>query len=101
MKYRDGTLFTSTVMKNYNGYEDKFTEDDGLQIAFAVIDFETDDYSDVAGRQLEEYLEIEVSFATYNWEDPDGITSKKVVIEHHPCTDAELGKNKFSPLFEG
>ena len=61
MKMRDDTVFRSIIMSDYNDFSHKFTEDDGFQVAFAVIDFGTADYSDVAGRQLEEYLNVKVT----------------------------------------
>ena len=50
LQKRDGTTFTSSLLSNENEYSDKFTQDDGFQLAFAVIDFGTKDFSDVKGR---------------------------------------------------
>ena len=57
---RNGTLFTFTTLTNHNQYDRKFTEDDGFQVAFAVVDYSFEDYSDVDGRLLADYLEINV-----------------------------------------
>ena len=102
MKLRAGTLFTSTIMKNYNDYSRKFTEDDGFQLAFAVIDYQTDDLTDVAGRQLEEYLRVKLSWSNINFTEDE---FEFIEIEHHPCSDSELGlddsgDSKFSPMID-
>ena len=86
---RDGTLFTSTLQVKANDYERKFTQDEGFQVAFAVIDADTDDFSDVLGRKLEDYLQVKLVQEHYN-DDPKK-QREKIVITPHPCTDAELG----------
>ena len=63
---REGTLFTATTLKNFNDKSNAFTEEDGFQVAFAVIDSSTADYTDKAGRELSEYLEVIVSFNEYD-----------------------------------
>ena len=55
MHYREGTLFTSTVLKNHNRNR-VFTDEEGFNFAFAVIDPGVEDLTDAAGRKLEEYL---------------------------------------------
>ena len=55
---RGGTLFTSTNLKNYNYNTRHFTQEEGFQLAFGIIDYSADNYSDAQGRELEEYLEI-------------------------------------------
>ena len=35
-----------------------FTREDGLMLAFAIIDDSTEDGSDSAGRSLDEYLDV-------------------------------------------
>ena len=57
---RDGTLFTSTNLKNFNYNTRFFTQEDGFQMAFGIIDYSSDDYHDAYGRELEEYLKIEI-----------------------------------------
>ena len=42
------------TLKNYHDYSDKFTEDDGFQIAIGIVDFSTNDFSDPYNRTLEE-----------------------------------------------
>ena len=63
---REGTLFTATTLKNFNDKSNVFTEEDGFQVAFAVIDQNSADYTDVSGRKLSEYLEVTVSFDEYD-----------------------------------
>ena len=59
LRQYDGTLFTSTVMKDEN--EDLvFTREDGFMMAFAIIDQRMPDGSDKAGRSLDEYLNVQV-----------------------------------------
>ena len=92
-------------MKNQNDFSRKFTEDDGFQVAFAVIDNQSKDYSDVAGRQLEEYLKVKVSKQTFNYGTSDGELVEIIEIEHHACSDSELGlddsgETKFNKIVE-
>ena len=55
MHYREGTLFTSTVLKNQN--RDRiFTAEDGFNFAFGLIDVGAPDLMDVAGRNFDEFL---------------------------------------------
>ena len=60
LQNRNGTLFTLTTLTNHNQYDRKFTEDDGFQVAFAVVDYSNDELSDVDGRLLADYLEVYV-----------------------------------------
>ena len=101
---RQGTLFTATTLKKFNDKSNAFTEEDGFQVAFAVIDQNTADYTDKAGRELSEYLEVTVSLGEYdesNSENKYSITT----IQTHPCTEAELGlddsgTSKFESIIE-
>ena len=104
LQARNGTLFTTSTLSNYNDFSRNFTQDDGFQVAFAVVDYQTDDWSDVAGRQLEEYLEIYVS-AYYFSRSGEEFKTETLYIEHHPCSDVELGfddngESKFNPLID-
>ena len=66
MHHRQGTLFTSTILKNY-GRDRIFTEKEGFNIAFAIVDLGSEDLKDVAGRELHEYLEIEALLNSYDF----------------------------------
>ena len=55
---RDGTLFTSTMMKNYNYNTRHFKQDDGFQMAFAIVDEKGEDWKEI--NELEEYLNITI-----------------------------------------
>ena len=44
MRNRDGTLFTASVDKNKN-LGKVFTENDGLQMAFAIVDYNGWEYN--------------------------------------------------------
>ena len=55
MHYRQGTLFTSALLKNENR-DREFTDKDGFNIAFAVIDTGSATFEDVAGRDIHDYL---------------------------------------------
>ena len=58
----------------------------------------------MAGRKLEEYLDITVASTTViKSEGTEKV--EKVKINHYPCSDAELGldgtgESKFSPLID-
>ena len=101
---REGTLFTSTILKKENDKSRVFTQEDGFQIAFAVVDDSTKDYSDRAGRLLSEYLEVTVSQSYYDsYSNENAYTSTP--LKTHPCTEAELGldnagNSKFYPIIE-
>ena len=66
---RKGTQFTSTLTHKQNDFRHKFTEQDGFQIAIAIVDsYNADtDYSDYSGRPLEEYAIIQIEFADWNF----------------------------------
>ena len=97
-------MYTSIIKHNYNDFSDKFTEEDGFQLAFAVIDFGTGNYSDVGGRQLDEYLKVKVT--QVNVDASSGEPNFEAInIEHHACSEAELGlddsgDSKFGPILE-
>lgn len=55
MHYRQGTLFTSSIMKNVNR-DRVFTNKEGFNIAFAIVDLGSGTLEDVAGRDLHDYL---------------------------------------------
>ena len=57
---RSGTLFTSTILKGYNYNTRYFKQDDGFQLAFAIVDYFGEDGNDVAKRNLEDYLEVSI-----------------------------------------
>ena len=69
---REGTLFTSTVLKNYNKENNRvFTPDDGFRVAFGVVDLGSiPSMEDVKGRALHEYLEISARIISYDDKRP-------------------------------
>ena len=98
---RKGTQFTSTKTHKQHDFSDKFTEQDGFQIALAIIDLSNidDHYLDNEGRPLEEYANIEIRASGWN------ITGEYEgeELKYHPCTDEELGldsssNSKFYPI---
>ena len=54
--FENGTYFQTSTKNSYNTFDDKFTEDDGFQIAIGILDFTTGDYSDHLNRTLEEQV---------------------------------------------
>ena len=58
---RDGTMYTETLRKGYNSDTRVFTEKDGFQMAFAVLDSSRLDGTDPYGRELDDWLEIELT----------------------------------------
>ena len=54
-------MYTETLRKGYNSDTRVFTEKDGFQMAFAVLDSSRLDGTDPYGRELDEWLEIELS----------------------------------------
>lgn len=86
---RRDTLFTTTNEKDSNANR-IFTADDGLQFAIGIIDYGTEDYTDVEGRNFDEYLELYV----YNWyftQDTSAEVPESFEIKSHICTEEELG----------
>ena len=63
---RKGTTFTSTLKEKQHDFNDKFGEQDGFQVAVAILDYSTwdTDYSDWSGRDLDEYAFIEIQMGT-------------------------------------
>ena len=57
---RSDTNFLSTKLTRYFSDDFHFTEEQGFQMAFAVIDWNSDDGLDDYGRPLEEFLEVEL-----------------------------------------
>jgi len=84
---RDATQLTGTLLKRYHDDTYIFTEQNGFQLAFAVLDFASADGSDVLGRPEEEYMEVLVQLVSLT----DGFGNPPVRIETHPCTDSDLG----------
>ena len=66
---RKGTVFTSNLKHRQNDFDDKFTEQDGFQIAIAITDsYNSDtDYGDWYERPLEDYANIEIQFSGWNF----------------------------------
>ena len=91
MHYHEGTLFTSTVLKNQSR-DRVFTAEEGFNIAFAIIDSGTADFSDVAGRELHEYLLVEAILHTFDYRNGETNTST-ISLNPHICTEDELGFN--------
>ena len=101
-EYRD-TNFFSAELQNFFNETHAFTEEDGLQIAFAIVEIADRSGRPEDTRPLSEYLEIEAGLKISEWAD-DADPSKgilktkfsKQVFDVHPCTEAELAK--FYPL---
>ena len=87
MHYREGTLFSTTVLKNANA-DRVFTAEDGFNIAIAVIETSSSDLIGAQGRNIEEYLEIVAE--QYTWDHKEEIL-EFISLEPHPCTKEELG----------
>ena len=68
---RSGTLFTTTVMARQNDFSRKFTQEDGFQVAFAVIDYASYDFTDVYGQNLTDYIYPYVYLYENNEEDQE------------------------------
>ena len=65
-------MFTTTTMARQNDFSRKFTEEDGFQVAFAVVDYASADYSDAKGRQLSDYLNVWIWLEEFNEDLPNG-----------------------------
>ena len=92
-------------MARQNDFSRKFTQEDGFQVAFAVIDYGSDDFTDVKGRNLTDYLYPNVELIELNEEDQENPNPEPINMEYHICTDAELGldgegNSKFYPILE-
>ena len=55
---RNGTIFTQSLILDYYDDMDSFGVEDGFRFAFAIIDANTEDYSDFQGREFADYIEI-------------------------------------------
>ena len=55
-------MFTSTLNHKRHDFRDKFAEEDGFQIAIAIMDYwnSATDYHDKYDRPLEEYAIIKI-----------------------------------------
>ena len=96
---RSDTNFVSAKLTRYFDDGFTFTEENGFQMAFAVIDWESDDGSDAYERPLEEYLEVELLLETLI----DNETQDPIKVPLHQCTKSELGltedgTSKFYPI---
>ena len=86
---RKGTLFTTTLEKEANA-DRIFTAEDGLQFAIGIIDYGSDDFEDMEGRNFNNYLYLWVEMEYYA-EDDTTIVPEDFELETHRCTDEELG----------
>ena len=78
-------MFTSAVKYRENDHTRVFGEQDGFQLAIAMIDIGTYNFDDLDGRELSEYLEITVK----NYEtSEDGGRGEN--LELHKCSDQEI-----------
>ena len=66
MHHREGTLFTSATINNTDERR-VFSAEDGFNIAIAVYDGLTPDFSDPFGRKLHEYLTVEAVRSYYDF----------------------------------
>ena len=57
---RSGTLFTSTILKGYNYNTRYFKQDDGFQLAFAIVDYSGEEGNDAYDQNLEDYLDVSI-----------------------------------------
>ena len=86
---RSGTLFTSTVLKGYNYNTRYFKQDDGFQLAFAIVDYAGDNGNDAWDRPLDDYLNVHI-WQTYFSETGED-EKEDLYIDFHKCSDEELG----------
>ena len=77
-------------MARQNDFSFEFTEKEGFQVAFAVIDYRNanTDFSDYQGRNMADYLNITAYLFESNVEVGKGDITE---LETHVCTESELG----------
>ena len=92
-----------TVTRNdsegFFSYEDKFSNDDGLFIAAAITEYDSET------ENIEDKTIGELTVNHYGWGYEGELGSRKQQLETHPCSDGELGlvtddKSQVFPIFE-
>ena len=87
MRQRGATVFTTSIEKNANDGV-VFTQEDGFQMAFAIIDYGSDDGEDINGKQIDDYIKVTVDILEV---DDLAQTATLTRLETHTCSDEELG----------
>ena len=60
LRQRGATVFTTSIEKNANEGV-VFTQEDGFQMAFAIIDNGSDDGEDINGLRIDDYITVSVA----------------------------------------
>ena len=60
LRQRGATVFTTSIEKNANEGV-VFTQEDGFQMAFAIIDLSSDDGEDINGLRIDDYITVTVA----------------------------------------
>ena len=60
LSQRGATAFTSSLEKSANK-DVIFTQDDGFQLAYALVDFASEDGEDFNGKRIEDYVKINLT----------------------------------------
>ena len=60
LKQRGATVFTTSLEKRANK-DVVFTQDDGFQLAFALVDLASEDGEDATGKRIEDYVKISLT----------------------------------------
>ena len=81
------TVFTTSIEKNANEGV-VFTQEDGFQMAFAIIDSGSDDGEDINGLRIDDYIKVTVEALDIS---DSGKNYTRIVLETHTCSDEELG----------
>ena len=54
LQERNATLYEQTYLTRYHTYEDRFTEEDGLQIAIGFVDPLSPEFTDSLNRTIDQ-----------------------------------------------
>ena len=59
LRHRSATVFTTSIEKNANR-DVVFTQEDGFQMAFAIVDAGSEDGEDISGKHIDDYMKVTV-----------------------------------------
>ena len=104
LQKRGGTIFTSALKAQGNEDYRIFSEKDGFQLAFAILDTQEPKYIDSSEEiNIDEYLTINVTQKHVDYEARPDEQLKSTELALHRCSDQELGlddsgNSKFYPV---
>ena len=89
--YQADMNLTTFQMDGYYGASDKFTAQDGLAIAFAVIDYNGEGPKVSGLDEMASYIDLTVGFSGWGTDENGKPYGKIEELGYHPCSKAELG----------